>query len=58
LHNIKIINLNSKVLNLHIKTNKDATKDQLRAVKGKRVIPVTCCGGPQGCETLRLPHFL
>jgi hypothetical protein len=21
-------------------------------------IPVTCCGGPQGCETSRLPHFV
>jgi hypothetical protein len=25
--------------------------------KGK-AIPVTGRGGPQGCETLRLPHFL
>jgi hypothetical protein len=23
-----------------------------------RSIPVTGCGGPQGCETSRLPHFL
>jgi hypothetical protein len=30
-------------------------------VKGKgkgKAIPVTGCGGPQGCETSRLPHFL
>jgi hypothetical protein len=26
-------------------------------VKGK-AIPVTGCGGPYGCETLRLQHFL
>jgi hypothetical protein len=26
-------------------------------VKGK-TIPVTVRGGPQGCETLRFPHFL
>jgi hypothetical protein len=27
--------------------------------KGKgQAIPVTGCGGPQGCETSRLPHFL
>jgi hypothetical protein len=27
--------------------------------KGKgKAIPVTGCGGPYGCETLRLPHFL
>jgi hypothetical protein len=25
--------------------------------KGK-TIPLTGCGGPQGCEVLRLPHFL
>jgi hypothetical protein len=25
--------------------------------KGK-VVPVTGCGGPQDCETLRLPRFL
>jgi hypothetical protein len=23
-----------------------------------KAIPVTDCGGPQGCETSRLPHFL
>jgi hypothetical protein len=23
-----------------------------------KVIPVMGCGGPKGCETLRLPHFL
>jgi hypothetical protein len=23
-----------------------------------KAIPVTGCGGPQGCETSRLPHFL
>jgi hypothetical protein len=27
-------------------------------VKKKKAIPVTGRGGPQGCETLRLPHFL
>jgi hypothetical protein len=30
-----------------------------RDVKRKgKVIPVTGCGGSQGCETSRLPHFL
>jgi hypothetical protein len=28
-----------------------------KSVLGK-TIPVTGCGGPQGCETLRLPDFL
>jgi hypothetical protein len=26
--------------------------------KKVKVIPVTGCGDPQGCETSRLPHFL
>jgi hypothetical protein len=30
---------------------------ELRKAKSK-AIPVTGCGGPKGCETLRLPHFL
>jgi hypothetical protein len=30
------------------------------ACKGKKgkAIPVTGCGGPEGCEMSRLPHFL
>jgi hypothetical protein len=26
-------------------------------VKVSKAIPVTGCGGPQGCETSRFPHF-
>jgi hypothetical protein len=29
----------------------------LSKMKGK-IIPVTDCGGPYGCEILRLPHFI
>jgi hypothetical protein len=35
----------------------DNTHIVLRKNKGK-AIPVTGRGGPQGCETSRLPHFL
>jgi hypothetical protein len=27
-------------------------------VKKDKVVPVTGCGGPYSCKTLRLPHFL
>jgi hypothetical protein len=27
-------------------------------LKQGKAIPATGCGGPQGCETLRLPYFL
>jgi hypothetical protein len=27
-------------------------------IKEKKLSPVTGCGGPQGCETSRRPHFL
>jgi hypothetical protein len=29
-----------------------------REKKKGKAVPVTGHGGPQGCETLRLPHFL
>jgi hypothetical protein len=28
------------------------------SLKKRKAIPVTGRGGPQGCETSRLPHFL
>jgi hypothetical protein len=31
---------------------------QKQQKKKDNAIPVTGCGGPKGCEMLRLPHFL
>jgi hypothetical protein len=33
-------------------------KRLIRKEKKGKAIPVTGCGGPKGCETSRLPHFL
>jgi hypothetical protein len=32
-------------------------KKKKREKQNGKAIPITGCGGPQGCETLRLPHF-
>jgi hypothetical protein len=33
--------------------------NKIQQVKKKsKDIPVTCCGGPYGCEMLRFPHFI
>jgi hypothetical protein len=33
-------------------------KEILQYVYMDKAIPVRGCGGPQGCETSRLPHFI
>jgi hypothetical protein len=40
-----------------MKSQKD-NNTQSRSIKKGKAIPVTGCGGPYGCETPRLPHFL
>jgi hypothetical protein len=33
-------------------------RTQKVSAKKYKYIPITGCGGPKGCETSRLPHFL
>jgi hypothetical protein len=40
-----------------VDSRSDMNKQKVKKVKSK-AIPVTCRGGPHGCETSRLPRFL
>jgi hypothetical protein len=50
-------NLNSHIINVKLFEMEDTLFCFCYIYKGK-AIPVTGRGGPQGCETWRLPHFL
>jgi hypothetical protein len=41
-----------------IKARRRENHYDLRKINKGKAIPVTRRGGPQGCETLRLPHLL
>jgi hypothetical protein len=53
INSYKFIQVNAAFVCLFRRNNSRATK-----CKVGKAIPVTVRGGPQGCETLRLPHFL
>jgi hypothetical protein len=39
-------------------TSETCAMNYVKIKKKRKLIPVTGRGGPQGCETSRLPHFL
>jgi hypothetical protein len=47
--------IQTQFLSDHFNTN---IRQKLNIFLKSKAIPVTGRGGPQGCETLRLPHFL
>jgi hypothetical protein len=42
----------------HVTFHKIVVVEDLILIAGGKAIPVRGCGGPQGCKTSMLPHFL